>query len=268
MNTQTFFSLLAPGDNKLHVFLILSSFNMVYHTVVTNVLTLVLFVCLFCLHRPPVCCFLQKHRRHSLWMGTPRSWWWPLLWTARRARSTNSWWSAPSKRKAPSPKWTLRWRFWWTTRTTTRPTWTGRTPRTLSSATIAERRGGNLTDVFSPRLNFGPKAKCILFFFFQGATFGSLFVFDRDLTTIYPKDQSGNRFVETFISSDPWIKDTFDVRGVFSERKAAQGGVRESVFDYRKRPNDVRARFKREKRWLLRAEQAETVMLKLNVAED
>ncbi|XP_024863407.2 proto-oncogene tyrosine-protein kinase receptor Ret isoform X2 [Kryptolebias marmoratus] len=66
----------------------------------------------------------------------------------------------------------------------------------------------------------------------KGATFGSLFVFDRDLTTIYPKDQSGNKFVETFLSSDPWIKETFDIKGTFSERKAAPGGVRESVFNY------------------------------------
>lgn len=69
----------------------------------------------------------------------------------------------------------------------------------------------------------------------QGGSFGSLLVYDRDLTTIYPKEKSHNKCVGTLISNDPWIKDTFDVKGTFSEKKAARGGVRETVYDYRKR---------------------------------
>uniref|UniRef100_A0A3Q2QS21 Proto-oncogene tyrosine-protein kinase receptor Ret n=1 Tax=Fundulus heteroclitus TaxID=8078 RepID=A0A3Q2QS21_FUNHE len=63
-------------------------------------------------------------------------------------------------------------------------------------------------------------------------TFGTLFVFDRDLTTLFPKDLSHNRYVGTLLNSDPWIKDTFDIKGTFSERRAAPGGIRESVYDY------------------------------------
>uniref|UniRef100_A0A3Q2DS66 Proto-oncogene tyrosine-protein kinase receptor Ret n=1 Tax=Cyprinodon variegatus TaxID=28743 RepID=A0A3Q2DS66_CYPVA len=63
-------------------------------------------------------------------------------------------------------------------------------------------------------------------------TFGTLFVFDRDLTTLFPKDLSHNRYVGTLLSTDPWIKDTFDIKGTFSERRASPGGIRESVYDY------------------------------------
>ena len=69
---------------------------------------------------------------------------------------------------------------------------------------------------------------------FQGGTFGTLPVYDRDLTTIFPKDQSHNRYVGTLLNNDPWIKETFDIKGTFSERKSAHGGIRESVRDYRK----------------------------------
>lgn len=75
---------------------------------------------------------------------------------------------------------------------------------------------------------------CLFFFIFKGGTFGILSVFDRDLTTIFPKDRSHNRYVETLLNSDPWIKETFDMKGTFSERKTARGGIRESVRDYRK----------------------------------
>ncbi|MEQ2220872.1 hypothetical protein ILYODFUR_010003 [Ilyodon furcidens] len=66
----------------------------------------------------------------------------------------------------------------------------------------------------------------------KGAAFGTLFVFDRDLTTLFPKDLSQNRYVGTLLNSEPWIKDTFDIKGTFSERRAAPGGIRESVYDY------------------------------------
>uniref|UniRef100_A0A1A8IE89 Proto-oncogene tyrosine-protein kinase receptor Ret n=1 Tax=Nothobranchius kuhntae TaxID=321403 RepID=A0A1A8IE89_NOTKU len=66
----------------------------------------------------------------------------------------------------------------------------------------------------------------------KGATFGALFVFDRDLTTIFPKDQSHNRYVETLLNNDTWVKETFDIKSTFNERKSPYGGVRESVRDY------------------------------------
>ncbi|KAA8577660.1 hypothetical protein FQN60_003414, partial [Etheostoma spectabile] len=66
----------------------------------------------------------------------------------------------------------------------------------------------------------------------KGGSFGALFVFDRDLTPIYPIDQSHNKYVGTLLSNDPWIKETFDIKGTFSEKKAALGGIRETVHDY------------------------------------
>ncbi|XP_008428251.1 proto-oncogene tyrosine-protein kinase receptor Ret isoform X1 [Poecilia reticulata] len=66
----------------------------------------------------------------------------------------------------------------------------------------------------------------------KGAAFGTLFVFDRDLTTLFPKDLSQNRYVGTLLSSESWIKDTFDIKATFSERRASPGGIRESVYDY------------------------------------
>ncbi|XP_072247477.1 proto-oncogene tyrosine-protein kinase receptor Ret [Leuresthes tenuis] len=66
----------------------------------------------------------------------------------------------------------------------------------------------------------------------KGGTFGTLFVFDRDLTTIFPKDQMQNRYVETLLNSDTWIKETFDIKDTFNERRVAHGGIRESVHDY------------------------------------
>uniref|UniRef100_A0A3B4YUN9 Proto-oncogene tyrosine-protein kinase receptor Ret n=1 Tax=Stegastes partitus TaxID=144197 RepID=A0A3B4YUN9_9TELE len=66
----------------------------------------------------------------------------------------------------------------------------------------------------------------------KGGTFGTLFVFDRDLTPIFPIDKTHNKYVGTLLNNDPWIKDTFDIKGTFSEKKAALGGIRESVHDY------------------------------------
>ncbi|XP_061602024.1 proto-oncogene tyrosine-protein kinase receptor Ret isoform X1 [Cololabis saira] len=65
----------------------------------------------------------------------------------------------------------------------------------------------------------------------RGGKFGTLSVFDRDLTTTFPKEQSHNRYVETLLSTDPWIKETFDIKLKFNERKAARG-IRESVHNY------------------------------------
>lgn len=67
----------------------------------------------------------------------------------------------------------------------------------------------------------------------QGGSFGTLLVYDRDLTTIFPKEKSHNKYVGTLLSNDTWINDTFDIRGTYSEKKAA-GGIRETIYDYRK----------------------------------
>lgn len=65
----------------------------------------------------------------------------------------------------------------------------------------------------------------------KGGSFGTLFVFDRDLTPIYP-EQSQNKYVWTSLNNDTWIKDTFDLKGTFREKKNALGGIRETVHDY------------------------------------
>uniref|UniRef100_A0A667Y2S7 Proto-oncogene tyrosine-protein kinase receptor Ret n=1 Tax=Myripristis murdjan TaxID=586833 RepID=A0A667Y2S7_9TELE len=66
----------------------------------------------------------------------------------------------------------------------------------------------------------------------QDASFATLSVYDRDLTAIYPKDQIHNKYVGTMLNTDPWIKDTFDIKGTFREKKAASGSIRETVHDY------------------------------------
>jgi len=106
----------------------------------------------------------------------------------------------------------------------------------------------NRTKVGRPipvKLIFTLRLKCLtlIFFFFQGGTFGTLFVFDRDLTTIFPKDQMHNRYVETLLNNDAWIKDTFDIKDTFNERRVAHRGIRESVHDYRKWSRGHRYRF-------------------------
>uniref|UniRef100_A0A8D3AP02 Proto-oncogene tyrosine-protein kinase receptor Ret n=1 Tax=Scophthalmus maximus TaxID=52904 RepID=A0A8D3AP02_SCOMX len=66
----------------------------------------------------------------------------------------------------------------------------------------------------------------------KGGSFGTLFVFDRDLTPIYHIDKSHSKYVGTLLNSDGWINKTFDIKGTFSEKKAAHGGIRETVHDY------------------------------------
>lgn len=78
------------------------------------------------------------------------------------------------------------------------------------------------------------KSPSILILSSQGGSFGTLLVYDRDLTTIYPKEKSHNKYVGTLLHNDSWIKDTFDIKGTFSEKKAARGGIRETIYDYRK----------------------------------
>ncbi|TNM99732.1 hypothetical protein fugu_012765 [Takifugu bimaculatus] len=62
-----------------------------------------------------------------------------------------------------------------------------------------------------------------------GGSFGTLSVFDRDLTPIIGR--SHNKYVGTLLNTDPWAKETFDIKSTFRERKA-QGGIRETVHDY------------------------------------
>lgn len=67
----------------------------------------------------------------------------------------------------------------------------------------------------------------------QGGSFGTLSVFDRDLTPIIGR--SHNKYVGTLLNIDPWAKETFDIKSSFRERKA-QGGIRETVHDYCEQP--------------------------------
>uniref|UniRef100_A0A3Q3IZM7 Proto-oncogene tyrosine-protein kinase receptor Ret n=1 Tax=Monopterus albus TaxID=43700 RepID=A0A3Q3IZM7_MONAL len=66
----------------------------------------------------------------------------------------------------------------------------------------------------------------------KGGSYGALFIFDRDLTPIYPIDQSHNRYVGTLLNTETWIKEAFDIKGFFSEKTAAHGGIRETVHNY------------------------------------
>uniref|UniRef100_A0A665TRJ8 Proto-oncogene tyrosine-protein kinase receptor Ret n=1 Tax=Echeneis naucrates TaxID=173247 RepID=A0A665TRJ8_ECHNA len=66
----------------------------------------------------------------------------------------------------------------------------------------------------------------------KGGSFGTLFVFDRDLTPIYPVDQTHNKYVGTLLNSDPWSDKTFDIKGSFNEKKSPHGGIRETVHNY------------------------------------
>uniref|UniRef100_A0A3B1K5V3 Proto-oncogene tyrosine-protein kinase receptor Ret n=1 Tax=Astyanax mexicanus TaxID=7994 RepID=A0A3B1K5V3_ASTMX len=67
----------------------------------------------------------------------------------------------------------------------------------------------------------------------EGTVFGHLFVYDRDTTPSYPKDQTENRFVGTLMTNDSWIKDTFTILHEFREEKAMFGNVRGTVHEYR-----------------------------------
>lgn len=70
--------------------------------------------------------------------------------------------------------------------------------------------------------------------FKQDGSFGTLSVFDRDLTAIYPIDENHNRYVGTLLNADPWIKETFAIKDTFREKKTAFGSIRETIHDYRK----------------------------------
>lgn len=61
-----------------------------------------------------------------------------------------------------------------------------------------------------------------------------MFVYDRDTTSTYPKEQSQNKYVWTLMNNDSWIKDTFTIQQNFSEEKLIFGNVRGTVYKYSK----------------------------------
>ncbi|KAM9476624.1 proto-oncogene tyrosine-protein kinase receptor Ret isoform 1-T1 [Clarias gariepinus] len=67
----------------------------------------------------------------------------------------------------------------------------------------------------------------------KGAAFGNLFVYDRDTTSTYQKEQSQNKYVWTLLTNDSWIKDTFTIQQNFSEEKPIFGNVRGTVYKYK-----------------------------------
>ncbi|TSK22694.1 Proto-oncogene tyrosine-protein kinase receptor Ret [Bagarius yarrelli] len=71
----------------------------------------------------------------------------------------------------------------------------------------------------------------------KSAAFGNLFVYDRDTTSAYHKEQSQNKYVWTLMTNDTWIKDTFTIQQNFSEEKPIFDNVRGTVYKYRLRLN-------------------------------
>lgn len=53
----------------------------------------------------------QRLRHHLPWTRTPRSWWWPLRWTARRQNATDCCWFARCRQESALPTWAPRWMF-------------------------------------------------------------------------------------------------------------------------------------------------------------
>ncbi|KAM4607508.1 proto-oncogene tyrosine-protein kinase receptor Ret [Polymixia lowei] len=66
----------------------------------------------------------------------------------------------------------------------------------------------------------------------EGGCFGTLSVYDRDITPRFPKDQSENRYVGAMLTSDPWIREVFDIKDNFREEKALFGNIRGTVHEY------------------------------------
>ncbi|XP_034040440.1 proto-oncogene tyrosine-protein kinase receptor Ret [Thalassophryne amazonica] len=91
----------------------------------------------------------------------------------------------------------------------------------------------NDEDDNAPYINGTDTAEVIISFNrTQGGSFGTLSVYDRDLTPIYPIDQSHNKYVGTLLNSDPWVKEKFDIQGTFREKKTDFGSIRETIHDY------------------------------------
>ncbi|XP_065152790.1 proto-oncogene tyrosine-protein kinase receptor Ret isoform X2 [Paramisgurnus dabryanus] len=67
----------------------------------------------------------------------------------------------------------------------------------------------------------------------EGTICGSLSVYDRDTTPVYPSNQSQNKFVGTILNNDPWIKNTFTIEPKFREEKTIFSNVRGTVHEYK-----------------------------------
>ncbi|TRZ04006.1 hypothetical protein DNTS_001160 [Danionella cerebrum] len=67
----------------------------------------------------------------------------------------------------------------------------------------------------------------------EGTVFGTLFVYDRDTTPVYPSNQIQNKLVGTMLTNDPWIRNTFNIEHRFREEKAIFGNVRGTIHEYK-----------------------------------
>uniref|UniRef100_A0A9J7XLC6 Proto-oncogene tyrosine-protein kinase receptor Ret n=1 Tax=Cyprinus carpio carpio TaxID=630221 RepID=A0A9J7XLC6_CYPCA len=67
----------------------------------------------------------------------------------------------------------------------------------------------------------------------EGTVYGTLFVYDRDTTPVYPTDLIQNKLVGTLMTNDSWIRNTFTIEHKFREEKAIFGNVRGTVHEYK-----------------------------------
>ncbi|KAF4105797.1 proto-oncogene tyrosine-protein kinase receptor Ret isoform X1 [Onychostoma macrolepis] len=67
----------------------------------------------------------------------------------------------------------------------------------------------------------------------EGTVFGTLFVYDRDTTPVYPTNQIENKLEGTLMTNDSWIKNTFTIEHKFREERAIFGNVRGTVHEYK-----------------------------------
>ncbi|RXN37126.1 proto-oncogene tyrosine- kinase receptor Ret-like protein [Labeo rohita] len=67
----------------------------------------------------------------------------------------------------------------------------------------------------------------------EGTVYGTLLVYDRDTTPVYPTDQIQNKLVGTLMTNDSWIKNTFTIEHKFREETAIFGNVRGTVHEYK-----------------------------------
>uniref|UniRef100_A0A671NWF0 Proto-oncogene tyrosine-protein kinase receptor Ret n=1 Tax=Sinocyclocheilus anshuiensis TaxID=1608454 RepID=A0A671NWF0_9TELE len=67
----------------------------------------------------------------------------------------------------------------------------------------------------------------------EGTVYGTLFVYDRDTTPVYPTDLIQNKLVGTLTTNDSWIRNTTTIEHKFREEKAIFGNVRGTVHEYK-----------------------------------
>uniref|UniRef100_A0A8C2JZV5 Proto-oncogene tyrosine-protein kinase receptor Ret n=1 Tax=Cyprinus carpio TaxID=7962 RepID=A0A8C2JZV5_CYPCA len=67
----------------------------------------------------------------------------------------------------------------------------------------------------------------------EGTVYGTLFVYDRDTTPVYPTNQIENKLEGTLMTNDSWIKNTFTIEHKFREERAIFGNVRGTVHEYK-----------------------------------